>query len=799
MENQNLLNGIDEASKSFGVTWPLYSFVTSNPLSGYEKLPFEKALTSAGDLLKAKTYPSPVLYKQAWDNNEIDSKILSGLLEKNELYKRPESYLNDMLLSEKNKSNTGIEYSKLDVTMTKWLSVFMDEGLAEWQMPNKNKGFYLAWKSLAKYDKTISKSEAYKIPNSSVEAIEHILNLNNITNYTEVFKHHLAALPGWVGYIKHRENSNSVWQQKYPITIQDYLAVRLTIAHSLGYSIVPESASTENNEHSQLEHIWLQAWEQSFQNILLSNFNNKDAQVSEDDVTDEIPDAQMVFCIDTRSEAIRRHVESKGNYETFGYAGFFGIAMDYQHFQEDLAIKSCPPIVGSPYLVTDNPLPKTDEKHTKFTKGRKLVESNNAILKRLKNMLPSSFGFVEGAGVFYGVSLLFKTFIPEYVFKQKEKMKPSYEAFCEPEIKYNTCEAHAGESISLDEKVTIVKSGFDLMGWKTFAPVVLFIGHGSHTTNNPFGSSLDCGACAASPGRHNARLLAKLANLPEVRVVLKEVHSIEIPEDTVFIGGEHNTTTDEIVLFDNLVPTSHIERLKAIKLGLKKAQETATQERLITSKSGVQLANKKAMNWSETRPEWGLAKNAGFIIAPRKVTEKMDLKSRCFMHSYDYKTDESGAALEGIMCGPMVVTQWINNHYYFTTVDNNKFGSGSKITHNITGKFGVVQGNGGDLKMGLPLQSLKQTDDEMYHQPLRLTVVIKAPLQRVETILKKHNHLKELLDNEWIYLKVMNTDNHSIITHYHKNLNWVSDEKAKVKRPNIKKEQRKEELEISFY
>ena len=51
-----------------------------------------------------------------------------------------------------------------------------------------------------------------------------------------------------------------------------------------------------------------------------------------------------------------------------------------------------------------------------------------------------------------------------------------------------------------------------------------------------------------------------------------------------------------------------------------------------------------------------------------------------------------------------ILTQWTNNHYYFSTVDNNTFGGGSKITYNVTGKFGVVQANGGNLKMGLPLQ-----------------------------------------------------------------------------------------------
>jgi uncharacterized protein YbcC (UPF0753/DUF2309 family) len=135
--------------------------------------------------------------------------------------------------------------------------------------------------------------------------------------------------------------------------------------------------------------------------------------------------------------------------------------------------------------------------------------------------------------------------------------------------------------------------------------------------------------------------------------------------------------------------------------------------------------------------------------------------------------DASGTSLEGIMQGPMVVTQWINNHYYFATVDNEIFGGGSKITHNITGKFGVVQGNGGDIKMGLPLQSLMQTDKEMYHQPLRLSVCIQAPLSRVTDILSRNENLKRLLDNEWIYLMVMDPLQENTVLQYQKNLNWI--------------------------
>lgn len=238
--------------------------------------------------------------------------------------------------------------------------------------------------------------------------------------------------------------------------------------------------------------------------------------------------------------------------------------------------------------------------------------------------------------------------------------------------------------------------------------------------------------------------------------------------------AEHNTTTDEILLFDAEVPDSHREQLQKLKLNLVKTQQTATQERLAVTKNSVDLARKKANNWGETRPEWGLAKNAGFIVGPRELTKNHNLDGRCFLHSYDWETDENGKTLEAIMQGPMVVTQWLNNHYYFSTVDNEVFGGGSKITHNITGKFGVVQGNGGDLKMGLPLQSVMESDLEMYHQPLRLSVLIQAPLSRVSAVLARNEHLKNLLDNKWIYLMVMDPLEANTIIHYQQKFSWVN-------------------------
>lgn len=767
--SHTILNDIFEASKVIGKTYPLYTFVASNPLSGYENATFKEAVSTAKKNFNANAFPASQLYRQAFEKGDIDKNILVSLLKKNELFESPEFYLK--LMESHNPLETVKETQNLDRMMAKWLSSFMDEGLAEWEMPYKEEGFYMAWRLLAVYDSDLGTTLLNEIPKTSAEALEQLLEKHSSSNYIKIFTYHLAALPGWTGYINHRTQSNSHWQQEYPIDLIDYLAARLWTAQKLNIPFLPTNhEDTVDTLVPDLQYLWLKAWEQSWQNKLVKTLLQEDTatHTSEDP---SLLDAQFVFCIDTRSELIRRHVESKGNYETFGYAGFFGIAMDYESLNDGIVRKSCPPIVSSAYTVSEVAQQNKNEHYSAYKKKIEISKFEDYFLRRMKNMLPSAFGYVEGSGLFYGFSLLGRTLLPRQLYKITHKKGAKMEHMCQPDI--NKAHSEDGlRGIPLEEKVGIVKSAFDLIGWKNFAPLVVFAGHGSHSANNPFGSSLDCGACAASPGRHNARMLAKLANLEEVRKALADIHQITIPPHTIFMGAEHNTITDDIILFDSEIPESHKMLVQTLKRNLLEAQKTATQERLGAKRKSVVLAQQKANNWGETRPEWGLAKNAGFIVGPRSLTKNTNLDSRCFLHSYEWEMDPEGKALEGIMQGPMVVTQWINNHYYFSTIDNNTYGGGSKITHNITGKFGVVQGNGGDLKMGLPLQSLFGSDDKMYHQPLRLSVVIKAPVTRVSEILVRNTHLRTLLDNEWIYLMVMDPKQKNYIYRYNKSFKW---------------------------
>lgn len=751
---QDFTKLIDKAANVVGTTFPLYAFVTSSPLSGYEDETFFNATETAQKYFSGQFFPDLSAYEKALASGEINEQVLINTLKSDGFEESIAVYLNKL---KQNKAPNELNINhKLDALMAKWLGAFLDEGTAEWEMPDRALGFYKAWRKLAKYESALKIKSLTQIPEHPEEALNVSLSAFDQADYLQIFEYHIAALAGWTGFIKYRVDNNTDWQQRYPISLEEYLAVRLWVANKIKAQIIAPLKSREKQvELAKLQYSWLKAWEKSLQNTLVEKLEKKTISVEDIIEANERPSAQLVFCIDTRSEMIRRHIEAQGNYETFGFAGFFGIAADYKDVKTGLLRKSCPPIVGSAYTISETQQKGKGEEMAAFKKATADNNFKKHFFKRLKNMLPSAFGYVEGSGIFYGVSLLSRSLFPEKLYVTEQKNAIHHESFCDTKISHHHDLEGSVLGIPLKEKVAIVHSAFAVMGWQNFAPLVVFAGHGSHSKNNPFGSSLDCGACAASPGRNNARMLATLANLPEVREVLAKQHNLIIPNDTVFIGAEHNTTTEDIMLFDSTVPASHLQDLKALKDDLKKVQASTIKERRGVQERELDFVYKKANNWAETRPEWGLAKNAAFIIGPRSLSKNIDLESRCFLQSYDWKTDDTGGLLEAIMQGPMTVTQWINNHYYFSTVDNDRFGGGSKITHNVSGGFGTVQGNGGDLKVGIPLQSVKAGDDEMYHQPVRLSVVIESPLERVNEILERNPKLKSLIDNEWIYLMVM--------------------------------------------
>ncbi|WP_336134770.1 DUF2309 domain-containing protein [Natronomonas amylolytica] len=786
--NTTLDESIDRAADSVGSLWPLHSFVTANPLSGLEDRPFHRAVSEAERRLGGRGYPRASVFERAWEDGRIDPEILAAELDAHGIDETPEALLTEMAEADAESdsaSETDPETDAVDRILSKWLSVFLDQGNAEWAMPDREAGFYAAWRAVAPYDDEIPGCDAPSdLPDTPEAALEAVLSDYSQDRWVPIFEHHLAALPGWTGFIKQRADGDcdaDPWQSTYPISLTEYLAVRLTVADLLDAPIEPDGddGDAASEDDVPLPELWLRAWEKSHRDRLVEVASPDETPA---DGADARPAAQLVFCIDTRSEIIRRHIEATGPYETHGYAGFFGVPMRYQGYDDDTTIDACPPIVDPQHYVTDRPAPDEADSRDAHDQWSRLVAAGRKHLKTLKSNVAAAFTFVEGAGTTYGAAMATRTLLPAAVYDgltAVDSAVPGTPEFAAPTLDRQSEHEHdhgdLPQGMTLEEKVTYAQNAFELMGWEAFARLVVFAGHASHTTNNPFDSSLDCGACAGNPGGPNARVLAEICNDEAVKDELRD-RGIDIPDDTVFLAAEHNTTTDEITLFDGEAPESHADDIERLREDLETARAGATAERADSmgadTDDGVRETQRRAADWAETRPEWGLAGNASFVIGPRELTDGEDLDGRAFLHSYDWTTDPDGEALEAIMTGPLVVTQWINNQYYFATVDNAVYGSGSKVTQNPVGNVGVYQGNGGDLMTGLPLQSLYADADRPYHQPLRLTAVIHAPVERVNEVLREHEQLRQLLDNGWIQLTVLDPEQDNAPVHYEEDLEW---------------------------
>jgi uncharacterized protein YbcC (UPF0753/DUF2309 family) len=466
------------------------------------------------------------------------------------------------------------------------------------------------------------------------------------------------------------------------------------------------------------------------------------------------PALQAAFCLDVRSEVFRRALEAQADdIQTLGVAGFFGVPIEYAQLAAADARPQLPGLLAPKYVVTDTGVPKGLE-----NKRRARLSAKNA-WKAFKSTSLSSFAFVDAMGLFFARNLYLDVF-------RKEPHAPDHHdraglTDSEDKARMPRVTARADKApLSPDERSQLAEGLLRQMGLTSdFARVVLLVGHGSESNNNPHAAGLDCGACCGQPGAVNARAAADLLNDADIRARLAS-RGLAIPATTLFVGALHNTTTDEVTLFDgDTGAPDHQTDLAAVRTTLARAS-VATRRARAPRLGLVDLPDdklhaaviKRARNWAEVRPEWGLAGNAAFIIAPRERSRHIDLEGRVFLHDYRAEDDTDHAILEAIMTGPMVVAHWINFQYYASTVDNVRYGCGNKVLHNIVGgHLGVFEGNGGDLRIGLSLQSLHD-GKHWVHAPLRLAVFIEAPRPAIDRVLETHPKVAELVTNEWLHL-----------------------------------------------
>jgi hypothetical protein len=468
------------------------------------------------------------------------------------------------------------------------------------------------------------------------------------------------------------------------------------------------------------------------------------------------PELQAVFCIDVRSEVFRRALESLSpDIETKGFAGFFGLGLKHYSSASDVE-ESRLPVLLAPSIGSRSSLGETFD-------GQKRIKARaERAWGRFRHAAVSSFSFVESAGVLYAGKLLRSALGRAHHHAHDEPM-PTLESSVNLATRVDAAEAIL-RAMSLTQR---------------FAPIVLLLGHGATTVNNPHASALQCGACGGHAGDVNARVLAGLLNDPDVRKGLG-ARGLVMPEGTIFIAGLHDTTTDRITLFTSDVPT-HVasDRLQRITRWLEDAGAMARAERAarLPGARGEASVEHRSRNWSETRPEWGLAGCSAFIVAPRERTRGCNLGGRAFLHDYDWTQDKGFKILELILTAPVVVASWISLQYYGSSVAPSLFGGGNKLLHNVTGGIGVVEGSGGNLRAGLPWQSVHDGQD-LVHEPLRLSVVVAAPCAAITDILCRHEGVRALFDNGWLHLLGIDDKGH-VAWRYTGDLRWEAlDSKA---------------------
>ena len=490
--------------------------------------------------------------------------------------------------------------------------------------------------------------------------------------------------------------------------------------------------------HRQLQQpawIWQRAAELSYQQALHAQL----LAVPQPSAASARPALQVALCIDVRSEVYRRALEAQDDgIQTLGFAGFFGLPIAYAPRASSYARPQLPGLLAPALTVTES-----DGDESESQRATQL--NRKARWSAISRAAPAAFGYVESVGIGYALTLLRESVLGA------DPKHPVNAGTCEHSHYVLRNEDGALDTAAQAALVAGILAAMTLT--RDFAPVVILAGHGSSTRNNPHAAGLDCGACGGQTGELNVRVLAQVLNDAAVREHLAQHHDLAIPADTRFVAGLHDTTTDDLHCLTTLPDGS--DRIRG---WLEAAGKAARRERAdalgVDADSADREIRQRSRDWSQVRPEWGLAGNACFIVAPRARIKGLNLAGRSFLHDYDWQADSRNGypILELIMTAPMLVTHWINMQYNLSVIDNERYGSGNKVLHNVVGgNLGVFEGNGGDLRIGLPMQSLHDGERWM-HETLRLSVYIDAPAEAIAAIAARHEVVRQLIDNDWLYL-----------------------------------------------
>ncbi len=518
--------------------------------------------------------------------------------------------------------------------------------------------------------------------------------------------------------------------------------------------------------------VWLYAYEYHYREDFLHsiNANLKRGRWAK---RDQRPEAQVVFCIDEREESIRRQLEEiNPAIETLGAAGFYGLPMNYKGLDDHHRTALCPIVVVPSHDVDEVPRKGTEKTVQEHNSGRNFHQKLAYMMNQsLRRSVIWSHAIIDAIAPVVFVGLLGRSFLPKYLLAINSSLRQRIEKKVPTELLFTASEADAGTKATPEnprlgftdvEQADRVEAFMRNTGLTYgFSNIVSLMAHGSTSQNNPHEAAHDCGACSGKRGGPNARLFAAIVNRPVIRKMLAE-RGIAIPDDTWFLGAEHDTCSDVVTWYDtedvpdNLRP--HYEKLRDDLIKSRNASAHERCRRFFSAKNpktpaaGIEHVHLRSNDLSQVRPEYGHATNASAIVGRRSVSQGIFLDRRPFLISYDATQDPDGKFLENVLLAVGPVGAGINLEYYFSTIDNERFGCSTKIPHNITGLFGVMEGTNSDLRTGLPKQMVE------VHEPLRLQILVEASTEVLGQIYGRQESIQELVGGGWVLLSAIDPE-----------------------------------------
>lgn len=473
-----------------------------------------------------------------------------------------------------------------------------------------------------------------------------------------------------------------------------------------------------------------------------------------------VPQARFYFCIDDREESIRRYLEeAHPEYETHGVVGFFGIDMKFKSFHHPEPITQCPPVVNPSRVVEEveleaSPVQKKNS-HIKWGEGSwHFWYGTRGALRSLP--------FTLLTGPFTSFALFLRVFFPHAATRLHSWMKQTLLPKTQTRIKFHAEDASLG-GYTVPEMAKIVATILKFTGTlKDFPRFNFMVAHGATSSNNPYKNAYGCGACSGKSGIPNSQIFCGMANMPKVRDELRAQHGIDIPDNARFLACYHDTSTDEILFFNraDIPKNEHAEVEKGLEAlrqagrdnSLERCRHFANARHIINEKMTFHHVLDRASNLAEPRPEYGHNNTAMVVVGRRDLTRGLYLDRRCFLTSYDASTDPNGEVLASVLAGAVPVAGGISLDYYFSRIDNEVYGSGTKLPLNIAALLGVMTGSSSDLRIGLAKQMVE------LHEPVRITIIVEAHSEVVMRLIEAHPRMARLVKNEWLHFALIHPE-----------------------------------------